>query len=193
MSQYGRFRLERCKYGWMLYENGPWIGQSFTQYGQFSEAEVDVFRYFVRPGDTVIDVGANAGAMTLPLSQLVGPEGRVFAYESLDVWFNVLCGNLALNNVDNVKPMNLFITDDVTVDRSSSWGTDSFVSKRWGPTFGALDDLNLDRCAFIKIDVDGKELQVLRSGATLIRNHRPVIYLENDSPRTLRPADRTSV
>jgi hypothetical protein len=65
-----------------------------------------------------------------------------------------------------------------------------FVSDRWPPQRLALDDLGLDRCRLLKIDVDGAEVDVLRSGQALIGRTRPVLYVENDvrerSPGLLR-------
>src|SRR5882724_879314 len=65
----GSRQLQRCRHGWMLFD-GPYIGKCFELYGEYSEAEVDLMRCFVRPGDRVIDVGANIGDLTLPLARL---------------------------------------------------------------------------------------------------------------------------
>src|SRR5436309_8777627 len=98
MLQFGPLTLKRCKYGWMLFA-GPYIGKCFELYGQYSEAEVTMMRKFVRDGGTVLDVGANIGDLTLPLSQMVGVTGKVYAIESHPDVFNVLCANLALNSI----------------------------------------------------------------------------------------------
>ena len=50
--------------GWMLF-SGPYIGKCFELYGEYSESEVVMMRNFVREGNTVIDVGANIGDLTL--------------------------------------------------------------------------------------------------------------------------------
>ena len=93
MINFGKNHLKRCKYGWMLF-NGPYIGKCFELYGQYSESEVRIFRTFIKPGDTVIDVGANIGDLTLPMSLLAGPAGRVYAFESHSDTFHVLAANL---------------------------------------------------------------------------------------------------
>ena len=180
MMQFGPLMLKRCRYGWMLF-SGPIIGKCFELYGEYSESELMMMRAFLRPGDSVIDVGANMGDLTLPLAQFVGETGRVYALESNPDVFNVLCANLALNQVRNVKPVNAFVTFGGERDTSSAvWGKHAFVGDRWEPTFIALDDLALDSLALIKIDVDGKELSVLKSGAMQIERFRPTLYLEND-------------
>ncbi|MDB5805290.1 MAG: cobalt-precorrin-6Y C(15)-methyltransferase [Betaproteobacteria bacterium] len=180
LQQFGALQLRECRYGWMLFE-GPFIGKCFELYGEYSEGEVALMRQFVRPGDTVIDVGANIGDLVLPLARMVGEGGRVYAVESHSDVFNVLCANLALNGLSNVKPLNAFIAKSAeSADTSSGWGEHAFVSEKWAAPFVALDSLNLPQCRLLKIDVDGKELDVLQSGADLLARCRPVLYFEND-------------
>jgi hypothetical protein len=178
--QFGPLKLKLCRYGWMLY-GGPYIGACFDQYGQYSESEISMMRNFVKEGDVVIDVGANIGDLTLPLSRMVGDAGRVYAVESHPETFNVLCANLALNGVRNTMPMNVFIaTSDAADTSGGAWGAHAYTGDVWKPRFVALDSLELPACHLIKVDVDGKELEVLRSGEMQIERHRPVIYFEND-------------
>ena len=102
---------------------GRILGSAFELYGQYSESEVDVMRVFLRGGNTSIDVGANIGDLTLPMSQLVGPGGRVYAIESHIENFQVLNANLALNGISNVKAINAFIADTSDVDMAGPWGS----------------------------------------------------------------------
>src|SRR5687768_6606900 len=75
-------RLKDCRYGRMLYNvNDLYVGRSLDLYGEFSEGEVEVFRQLVRPGDLVMDVGANVGAHTVWFAKAVGPGGVVLAFE----------------------------------------------------------------------------------------------------------------
>jgi len=163
----------------MLY-CGPTIGKCFDLYGQYSESEVAMMRNFLKPGDTVIDVGANIGDLTVPLSRVVGESGRVYAIESNPTVFNVLCANLALNSLVNVKPINAFVATSENVDPSGVWGETAYIGKTWKPHFMAIDSLDFETCDLIKIDVDGKELEVLRSAEMKIEKHRPILYFEND-------------
>jgi hypothetical protein len=172
--QFGPLTLKQCRYGWMLFA-GPFIGRCFGLYGEYSESEVAMMRRFVRPGDTVIDVGASLGDLTLPLSQMVGPEGRVYAIESRAEDCHILSANLALNQIVNVRPLNVYVKDG-----AASPVTERFFSKYWTPPSLRLDELELPECRLIKIDVDGAELDVLKSGADTIKRLRPVLYLEND-------------
>lgn len=51
---------------------------------RFEEAEIDFVRRSVRPGDHVVDVGANIGFFSIWMASLVGPLGQVYAYEPLE-------------------------------------------------------------------------------------------------------------
>lgn len=176
--EFAGLKLQKCRHGWMLCA-GPIIGKCLELYGEYSEGEVATMRRYVRPGDAVIDVGANIGSLTLPMAGLVGPQGRVFAFESQPYNFNLLCAHLALNGIEHVKPFNAFVSDVANPKTSSDvWG--SYVSDKWPTQLMKLDELGLESCALIKIDVDGGELGVLRSAARLIEKARPVLYLEND-------------
>jgi FkbM family methyltransferase len=178
--QFGPLTLKKCKYGWMLF-SGPFIGKCFDLYGQYSESEVSMMRNFLREGSVAIDVGANIGDLTVPLAHMVGESGRVYAFESHPQSFNVLCANLALNALSNTKAINAFIATSPDADtKSDHWGEFAYVSEKWAPQFLAIDSLELMACDLIKVDVDGKELDVLRSGEMQIERFRPVLYFEND-------------
>ena len=177
---FGHIKLGNTKYGWMFF-NGPYIGKCLEIYGEYSESEVSVFKYYLKPGDYVIEVGANIGSLTLPMSHLVGETGRVVAFESHPDTFNILCSNLAINTIKNVKPINAFVAHDLNVDTGSPvWGKFAFVSEIWQTSFFQMDAVGFPRLDFIKVDVDGNELTVLQSGENLIRQFMPVIYFEND-------------
>lgn len=177
---FGHLKLSQCLYGWMLY-SGPYIGRCFELYGEYSESEVDVLRKYLKAGGVAIDVGANIGDLTIPMARIAGPEGRIFAVESHPEMFNVLCANLALNALANVKPLNHFIADDANVDTASPvWGEHAYTGEVWPVSFIQIDALGLPRCDLIKVDVDGKELEVLRSALKTIEKFHPVLYFEND-------------
>jgi FkbM family methyltransferase len=175
--QFGKLSLNRCRHGWMLYF-GPYIGKCFELYGEYSEAELDLMRAFLREGDTAVDVGANIGDLTVPLSGIVGRSGHVYAIESNPDTFNVLCANLALNGIQNTRPMNAFVAVDVP--RANVAESTPFMSERWPTPRISLDSLALETCRLIKVDVDGGELDVLRSGEMQIERFRPILYFEND-------------
>lgn len=72
-------------------------------YGSYEPNEARLLRRFLRPGDAVLDVGANVGFFTLLASQAVGPSGRVVAVEPVPANATALERNLRLNDVTNVR------------------------------------------------------------------------------------------
>ena len=76
-----------CRYGDFLVMRGDkYIGPSLATQGEWGQGEVEqIFSYFVKPGSTVIDVGANVGAFTVPFAKLAGRNGIVHAIEPIPV------------------------------------------------------------------------------------------------------------
>lgn len=175
MSDFSELPLRKCRYGWMLHDRSEYIGRCFDLYGEYSEAEVQAMRNFVKPGDVVVDIGANIGDLTLPLARMVEATGKVYAFESHPDIFNILCANMALNQISHVQPINAFVRQSEQAVRQ-----EQFLRKGTETPSIRIDDLNLPSCRLIKLDVDGNELDVLQSGAEMIRKYRPILYLEND-------------
>ncbi len=169
-----------------------YIGETVRLYGEYSEAEVDVFRRFVRASDVVIDAGALFGEHTLALAELC-PRGSVLAFEPQRIPFQILCGNVQLNSMDNVDAAKCALGADDGVTkimpldprRESPWGLTSpqLVTDGDAVRVRTIDGLFLGRLDFIKIDVEGFEAQVLEGGRKTIERHQPVIYLEFNANR----------
>ncbi|MDX1948747.1 MAG: FkbM family methyltransferase [Pirellulaceae bacterium] len=184
-------QLRQCRHGYMLYNvHDVYIGRSLDLYGEFSEGEVDTFRKVLRPGEWVLDIGANIGAHTLALSQIVGPQGRVYAFEPQRILFQTLCANLALNGVTNAychhsavgeSPGKLLVPP-LNYAAENNFGGVSLGNYPAGEPVEVLtiDSLALPSCRMLKIDVEGMELAVLRGAAQTIQRFKPILYVEND-------------
>jgi FkbM family methyltransferase len=151
----------------------------------------------VRPGDTVFDIGANEGFLTLLLQRLVGADGHVVAFEPSPRNVRRLRRNLRLNGVESVTVQAVAVSDRSGRDRlwlTRYGGGPSLVSSDVRPpdairatsvTVRRLDDLVGDVVmppALVKIDVEGAEEQVLRGMDRVLRHHRPVVLVEVDGP-----------
>ena len=150
-----------------------------------------VFAEFVRPGDTVVEAGANIGAHTVPLAKLVGGTGNVLAFEPQPHIFHMLCGNLALNGCYNVNayPMALGEEGDhrmlprIDYDSDFNFGGVALEgSGEWEVSVASLDRLNLKSLRLLKADVEGMEIGVLLGARETIKRCRPYLYIENDRP-----------
>ncbi len=186
--------LRRCKHGLMIYnQKDIWVGRSLETYGEYSEKEVDLWRDLIHPGDSVVEVGANIGSLTLPLARLVGPQGSVIAFEPERTAFCALAGNIALNNLRNVFCFQQAVGDtngvvnvpELDHDRTENWGglsldVDYSNCPHYPIAMNTLDNVMLNKCHFIKIDVEGMELQVLKGGIKTVEKHKPFLYIEDD-------------
>ena len=155
-------------------------------------------RRLVAPSSLVLDIGANIGAHTLHLAQLVGADGRVIAFEPTDFAFRKLCRNLELNPAleARVTPCHCFLTerneDQVPSAIYSSWPLAreaGLHAKHLGREMrtGAAQARSLDsvlseladrKVALVKIDVDGFECDVLGGATRLLRDARPIFVME---------------
>jgi FkbM family methyltransferase len=175
----------------MVYNvNDQYIGRSLDLYGEFSEGEIDLFKQLSRPGQIIIEVGANVGAHTVFLAQQVGITGRVLAFEPQRLVFQALCANLALNNIVNVLAFQQAVgsaTGEIVVPlldwrKEQNFGGLSLGSYQEGEKVPVvtIDGLNLQRCDFIKVDVEGMEIDVLKGASRTIGRFKPHLYVEND-------------
>lgn len=165
-----------------------YIGRSFDAYGEFSEEEVTLFRCVLRLGMIVLDIGANIGAHTLPLAKLVGESGLVLAFEPQRILFQTLAGNMAINSITNVhcfqkavgKKRGTGYIPEMYYNEYNNFGGIGLTDKGVPVEIISVDDLNLRDCHFMKIDVEGMELDVLEGAQNTIKSFKPVIYAEND-------------
>ena len=175
-----------------------YVGRSLAVYGEWSEAEVSLFRQIVRFGDTVIEAGANIGSHTIFLSQAVGLNGKLIAFEPARLTHQVLCANLVANECLNVTALQCAVgrsdgvvqfpyydprqqhnfgaagLRDCTAERLSTTGATEAVNM-W-----SIDSLGLDQLSFIKVDVEGYELELLEGARETLGRLSPVVYLEID-------------
>ena len=184
-------QAKATRHGQMLYNvNDIYIGKSLEVYGEYSHLEVELFAHFIRPGDVVIDVGANIGTHTLYFARATHPNGVVIAFEPQRIVFQTLCANMAINSVTNAYCYQQGLSDQpglmhmppIDYFTSNNFGGAPLVMFAGGEQVevNRLDRFNLPHCKLIKIDVEGMELQVLKGASGLIEKHRPVLYVEND-------------
>jgi len=185
-------RLKHCRHGVMLYNiRDQYVGGSLDRYGEFSELEAQLFSGLIKPGMLVVEVGANIGAHTVHLANLVGENGGVVALEPQRVIFQMLCANLALNGVENTDAKCLAVgaaPGEIVVPRVDYRSGGNFGGISLGADDGdvvemiALDNLMLPACHMIKIDVEGMEKPVLDGARETIARFRPFLYVEDDRP-----------
>jgi len=182
-------RLRVCRHGLMLYlAADTTIGRALELYGEFAESENELMMEIVKHGDVLLDVGANIGTVTLPLARRIGSSGLLISFEPQRVIFQHLCANIALNGLTHVDARRTAVGSAagqiyvplVAATTSTNFGGVTLLGNAEGEPVPmiAIDDLKLERCAFIKIDVEGMEAAVLQGAEQTIARARPAIYFE---------------
>lgn len=156
-----------------------------------------------RPGMTVLDVGANLGLYSLLLSRLVGPSGRVVAFEPDPSLHALLCENCAANGAQNVAPHRLALgsaPERMVLSRLTLNSGDNHLGSDAEATFrrpvevevASLDTLMPGlRPDLVKVDVQGWELKVLRGMEATLRASDGVGLFLEVCPKWLRRAGDT--
>ena len=147
-----------------------------------------VARKLLRPGDNVLDIGANLGWFTLLSSKLVGSRGQVHAFEPQPKIAAMLNASLAINGSDNVTLHDVALSDrEGTAEfhvLGGNYGAgrlgDNDVTERWNTirvqTVEAgtyLDSLDLPRVRLVKIDVEGHEQTIFEAAESFFRENQP--------------------
>jgi FkbM family methyltransferase len=170
------------------------LSRSVIRKGHWEPFVTDLFRSYLRPGMTVVDVGANYGHYALTAANAVGPDGRVLAFEPLPDVCADLRRNAALVPHENIQAFAVALGDAdgeavLTVDASTS-GWSSLVTELVPApgesitvTVRRLDDLLAEvapgrRVGLMKIDTEGFEAQVFRGAWGVLERDRPVVFTE---------------
>ena len=144
--------------------------------------EKDNFNFInkkVRPGMTILDIGAHIGLMSTVFGKKVGPSGKVFAFEPTPTTVSTLKHTIAINDLANVsvEPFALsdqigkltFYISDNAVDNSNSLVNNHRVDRAEKgievdvyTVDNFVKDRNISKVDFMKIDVEGAELRVLK-------------------------------
>lgn len=159
-------------------------------------------RKYYNGGVVALDCGANIGVHTLEMAQEMAGWGKVIAFEAQERLYYALCGNIALNNLFNASAVFTALgceTGTIKIpqpnyNKPASFGSLEIQKRPNREYIGqnidysdrnlvqipltALDSLNLPRVDFIKLDVEGMELDVLMGAKNLIAKFLPDMLIE---------------
>jgi FkbM family methyltransferase len=192
LSDAGTNALLPVRHGRMLVNRHDTIvGKSLDYYGEYFEQEVRLFKQMLRPGDVAADVGANIGAHTVPLARMVGPTGRVLAFEPIRLTFQLLCANVALNSLSCVDCVQAalgardetLMLRDLEMEGADNYGAvalENIPGDIPTPVHRLDTVFRHNRLRLIKIDVEGMEAGVLEGARSVISRFKPALYVEND-------------
>jgi FkbM family methyltransferase len=157
--------------------------------GTYEREQTRLFAEWIRPGDTVLDVGAHVGYYSLLASVLAGDGGTVWAFEPDPRNFSFLELHARINGRSNIRAERAAVSD---ANGTARFGLGSGSGTGHLAEDGALAvrTIRLDdfcrshdiRPAAVKIDVEGAEVAVLAGARELLASARPVIFLSTHGP-----------
>lgn len=179
----------------------------------FVESEVTALIQVVRPGAVCLDVGAQFGLYSHVLAELVGPRGAVVAVEPQPLPAALLRAGLWAAGQQHVRVRQVALADTAgsaamqvplraglpvhgrsfvrfagphDADPNREFGGATHLEVALRTLDGLLATEGLDRLDFLKVDVEGAELRVLRGAEATVQRHRPVVQLEIERRFTRR-------
>jgi FkbM family methyltransferase len=168
----------------------------FIESGEYERYMVAFFQKVLRPGMTMIDIGANIGLFSLLAAKLVGETGHVYSVEASGENARLLLYSARLNGFKNIQLFPLAVGDvnGYTLYQSHIGANGALLTNPGkGAEFSSesilhpscqvvpmarLDSLVTGPVDVIKLDIEGAEGLALRGGLNLIRTNRPLITSE---------------
>jgi len=155
--------------------------------------EINFLKRELQAGDTFLDIGSNIGFYSLVVSPLVGPSGCVLAIEADPAIYRILTGNIDMNSIRNIRPLNVGVSDK---EEELSFGLctvgnrggnsflrpgDKQIRIRCRPLLDILVSENVTSVKAIKIDIEGFEYKVLNQffADAPVSLHPRVVIIEN--------------
>lgn len=183
-----RFKTEMVSNFLITYEPITDIGGKLYLGGSFEKEEIAIASRYIMSNSKILDIGANIGLHALNFSAFA-KDGFVIACEPQPETFGTLVKNIAQNGIKNIIPLNLAIDQTPKLSEFYVMRDDAYSSlidtgrKEFREKIkvlcttvdGLLGDIKID---FVKIDVEGLELNVLQSMCGLIKHYHPVIFCE---------------
>lgn len=163
--------------------------------GVWERYETDLFYKLIKPGDVVVDIGANIGYYTLIAAKIVGNEGKVYAFEPESDNYELLVKNIEINGYTNITPIKKALSNrkgnlKLFLNKTNLGGhsiSDDNVPIRKGGVIEVetitLDDyfeksINENRVDFIKMDTEGAEGLIIEGSKNILKNNNLKILME---------------
>jgi len=188
-------KIEICHtiYGTFYSWKGDLITKQLQEYSAHTRNEIAMISSFIDEGFNIIDIGAHIGTFAVPFTIFNKGKGKIFAFEACPENFNLLRENIKNNNLEEIIiPINGVVSSvkensfQKRVDDKKNSGTHFFqpATEDKNSCIQRIDfnkwyrDSLEPRIDFLKIDVEGAEIDVLASCKEMIKKNLPIIYIE---------------
>lgn len=157
----------------------------------FDEEILEVASRFIVPGSTVLDIGSNFGQMSIMFSNLVGEKGHVHSFEADDWVYEIFTKNIEANNKQGMIIPHFGAIHDINdeilyfpiqdFDKYETYGSHGID---YTSTIGrevkslTVDSINIQEpISFMKIDIEGGDLNALKGAVnTINKNRMPILF-----------------
>lgn len=193
-----RFRTQKITktingYKINLYLHDKGISRELFTYGKREHLSTDIMLEgkIIKPGDTVLDLGANIGYYALMESMIVGDKGKVYAVEPSPKNYEILRENIELNNFTNIETYNLAMGDhsgkvDMYLSEYSNWSRlvdrnlNDKIHEIVTVDITTVDEFLEGRTQpdLIRMDVEGYEIKIFRGMEQTLKNEKLGIFVE---------------
>ena len=181
----------KTRYGeFSVFAAGDLISRALVQYGEWAQCELEILGQFISPGDAVVDAGGYIGTHSVAFAMMVGNQGRVHSFEPNSQAHELLVANVLANAPNNVSIHKLALGETCSRAQLESAESENFGAMRLrlirkttknSIAVKKLDSFHLKNVKFIKADIEGWEMPLLRGSTETIASFRPTIFLECNS------------
>ena len=156
------------------------------------EPEIKFLRRALKPGQKVIDIGANYGVFTLSMARAVGPTGKAWAFEPANSTANFLEKSIVANRFEHVDLQRCALSNEIgttqfmvgqhaelnSIVRGNSGQPGTLETVKVGTLDERMSALAWSDIDFIKIDAEGEELNILAGGKMFFEKNSPLVQFE---------------
>lgn len=184
--------------------NDSVIGKHISQLGYWAKDDIELIKRLIdflltkKQSITLYDVGSNIGTHALAIGKTYGQKVKVRAFEAQRQIFNMLCGTVALNGLDNIYCHNLAVSDGgekkIKIPLPNYFEVNNFgglelitpirsdnqsmlVNNYEEIQTTTLDDFN-EAVDFIKMDIEGMEDKAFAGSKLILEKYRPICFIE---------------
>jgi FkbM family methyltransferase len=159
--------------------------------GSFEPHCIEAMREHVKPGDTILDVGANIGLFTIEGAKAIGPSGSLIAIEAAPSHANSVRESARLNRMANVEVVSVAVGDSngeatLTLPRDTNFGMFTLGKVDGDESFRVpvrcIDEIVAGRkIDFIKMDIEGSEYRALVGAEKTLKSLPPILIELNET------------
>lgn len=184
----GQYKTDQVGDLLVTYQPSTDIGRKLYRGEHFEKDELAIASRYIKNDSMILDIGANIGLHALGFAS-IARAGMVIAFEPQPKTFRILQQNIVQNRISNIIPLNLAIAQEPRIAEFYVMEDDAYsslidtgrktlcdrIKVLCASIDGLLGEIKMD---FVKIDVEGLELNVLQSMRGQLEKHHPVIFCE---------------